>query len=174
MGVISRDSEVRKLVKRSDYHELVNRHLEGEAIVPEIMSLLEDGDADVRESAAMALAWMGERNRRVAVRAIPGLISVLKDKDGNVRGSAAMALGRIGEKNPEAVRQAIPRLIGSLKDRSKVVRGSAAQALGMIEVAEALEKLRGLLSDSGKLCVYGKWMTVGEVAREAIERIEKR
>ena len=137
MGFFSRGSKVKKLVEKREYDELVERHLAGEVVVPEIISLLED-------------------------------------KAKNVREDAAFALGSIGGKDPQAVSGAIPRLTSLLEDEVESVRGSAAQALGMIEVVEALEKLRGLLSDSGKVCVYGKWITVGEVAQEAIERIEKR
>ncbi len=137
MGFFSKDSRIKKLVKGGRLDELVKRHLEGEVVVPEIISLLED-------------------------------------EEGPVRVGAAIALGSIAKKDPEAVKGAIPRLISLLEDKEWPVRVNAALALGRMGTEEALEKLRGLLSDAAKVSIVGEETTVGEIAREAIERIEKR
>ena len=139
MGFFRKVSRAKNLVKCGELDDVVKRHFEGEAVVPEVMSLLEHREWHVRRNAAKALA-------------------------------------RIGSQDPEAVREAIPKLISLLEDREDHVRGDAAWALGKLRAAEALEKLRGLLSDSAGIDdIYRKGkVTVGEVAREAIERIEER
>lgn len=151
MGFFRRDSEIKKLVKGRVF-ELVQRHLQGEVVVPEIISLLEG---------------------KVVGGVIPRLTSLLEDKN-LLRANAALALGQIATKDPKAVRGAIPGLIGLLQDKEGYNRGNAAWTLGSIGVEEALEKLRGLLSDSAKASIGSEETTVGELAREAIERIEKK
>lgn len=136
MGFFSRDSKVKKLVKAGKSGELVEQHLQGEVVVPEIISLLED-------------------------------------KHEGVRSIAASAIGDIGLVDPEAVRAAIPRLISLLEDKDKHVRDNAALALGKIGAVEALEPLGKLLSDGPEVYIGEGKTTVGEVAREAIERIGK-
>jgi len=121
-------------------------------------------------------------NGTEAVRsAVAELIGSLEDEDEDVRRNAASALARIARKDPEAVREAIPKLISLLEDEDRYTRGFAALALGTVEAEEALEPLRELLGDdegSGIMKLAGILqgggeMTVGEVAQEAIERIEK-
>jgi hypothetical protein len=121
-------------------------------------------------------------NHTEAVRgAIAELIGSLEDEDEDVRRNAAAALARIARKDPESVMEAVPKLISLLEDEDGHTRGFAAQALGTVGAEEALEPLRELLGDdegSGIVKVAGILqgggeMTVGEVAQEAIERIEK-
>ena len=57
MGFFSRDSKVKKLVKAGKSGELVEQHLQGEVVVPEIISLLEDKDKHVRDNAEV---YIGE------------------------------------------------------------------------------------------------------------------
>ena len=131
-------------------------------------------------SAASPARTAGVKGTVAVGETIDELISSLEDEDEDVCRDAALALARIAQKDPEAVRKAIPKLIGLLEDENAHVRGSAAQALGTIRAEEALGPLRKLLSDdagSGIGVASGfriRELTVGEVAREAIERIEKR
>ena len=150
---MAEDSEIKKLVKEHAYDKLVKRHLKGEVVVFEIISLLEGENRFMRWDAALALSEIGGKDPEAIKGATPKLISLLDDKDDYIRWNAATALGKISEKDPEAVRGAIPRLISLLDDKDDHIRQEAISALGMIgkKDAEAIKaatpKLIRLLED---------------------------
>ena len=131
-------------------------------------------------AAASPDRTVGMNGTEAVGETIAELIGSLEDEDEDVRRNAALALARIAHRDPEAVREAIPNLIGLLEDENAHVRGSIAQALGTVRAEDALEPLRKLLSDdagSGIGVASGfrvRELTVGEMAQEAIERIEKK
>jgi len=92
-------------------------------LVSALVDILEDNDADVRASAAQALAKIGRQ-------AIDPLVSILKDKDksAGLRANAAYILGQIG---PQA-REALPPLTKALKEGDKELRKRAAFAIANI------------------------------------------
>jgi HEAT repeat protein len=97
------------------------------ALVPILISLLQDPDRDVRMRAIAALAKFGAQ----AQRTLPVLRAALKgaalgDDDETVRGHAVHAVLQIG---PEAA-SGVAALIDSLHDELDVVRFHAAVALG--------------------------------------------
>ncbi len=133
-----------------------------------LQALLNDPDADVRESAANLLGRLGDKEAATA------LIGTLKDKSKRVRSRAALALGEIGnriavdplietlKKDPDALvrlcvaqsfanmpdRRAVPVLVESLgKDRDEDVRRDAGVALGVIGGKEAIAALQRALLD---------------------------
>ena len=88
---------------------------------PDLVDMLQDGEARVRRRAALAIG-------RVGLAAPTPQLSrlMLSTDDPEVRQMAAFALGLIGEKTPvEALRKA-------LADSSPLVQGRAAEALGNI------------------------------------------
>ncbi|TAF49542.1 MAG: HEAT repeat domain-containing protein, partial [Oscillatoriales cyanobacterium] len=106
-------------------------------LIPLLIPLLQDSDANVRSSTASALGSIGAE----AKTAVPQLIPLLKDSDANVRSSAASALGSIGFE----AKTAVPQLIPLLKDSDANVRISAADAL--VSIALSLqEKAKTLTS----------------------------
>lgn len=103
----------------------------GTPVTPQLLNLLQDRDARVRESAASALN---------SARAINPLLAVLKDEFREVRKAAIGSLGRI------AGVRVLEAIAGALGDESPEVREAAVSALGSIG-APAKEHLRMALND---------------------------
>ena len=99
------------------------------ANIQNLITALEDADADVRARAATNLAMMPND------RATLPLIRAFKDDNFIVRYNVALALGEI--RDPRAV---LP-LIQALEDEDDLVRSFAAEALGKIGDQRALEAL---------------------------------
>jgi hypothetical protein len=144
--------------------------------VPRLMELLGDKDSWVRDRAIGMLKVIVEKEPRVVEPAVPQLIALLRDRDRRVREEAADMLKVIVEKEPRVVEAAVPQLTELLRDANTRVRWGAAEALGWIGDAAALEPLRSLTGDNARIRVWreGKEIraTVGQIAREAIKRIE--
>jgi hypothetical protein len=98
---------------RADFKELI----------PPLLDALKDHDAEVRQSAASALASIGRQ-------AVEPLLDVLKDKDQSkeMRANAAYVLGQMGHNGQEA----LPALTKALKDDDRDVRRRAAFAIQRI------------------------------------------
>jgi HEAT repeat protein len=96
--------------------------------------LRDDPDPQVRQSAAVALGFIGDRS------AAGALTAALKDHPG-VRYAACQALSSL--RDPSAV----PALSEALKDPEANFRRAAAQSLGEIGDAAAVPALRPLLKD---------------------------
>ncbi|MEH2175666.1 HEAT repeat domain-containing protein [Nostoc sp.] len=96
---------------------------EQEEVLAELLGLLKDDSDDVRNSAAFALAKLGNASLQV----VEALLGLLKDESQRVHYSAAEALGKLGNASP----QVVEALLGLLKDESQRVRYYAAQILGL-------------------------------------------
>ena len=106
-------------------------------LVAILAGLLEDGDAKVRNTAAIALDRLGPKARA----AVPALVKALKESpDLVVRRWAASALGRTGA---PGVRTVLPALMAALDDPDDLVRTCAIQAIGPFgpEAREAVPKI---------------------------------
>ena len=99
---------------------------------------LEDTDAKIRASAAIALGIIGD------AKAVEPLIEALNNENKDVRGIAAIILGQIGDA------KAFKPLIVALNDESEVVRWDVAIALGIMGDAKAVEPLLKVLKDENK------------------------
>ena len=88
---------------------------------PDLVRLLEDGEARVRRRAALGLGRVG------LPEAVPALSKIVgADPDAEVRQMAAFALGLIADRSAgDALRHA-------LADPSPIVQGRAAEALGLV------------------------------------------
>ena len=104
---------------RHDHASLVKE------LIPSILSLLNDKESAVRESAAEALYLIAHREPKIGV---PALVTALKDQSPIVRRWSVLALGEIG---PES-KAAVSALTEALTDQSERVRKGAAAALGRI------------------------------------------
>jgi HEAT repeat protein len=120
--------------------------------VPVVIEALKDEDAEVRRSAAEALARVDAKTPGV----VPALAEALRDRDSEVRGAAALALGRL-----RVAREAVPPLCQTLRDSDARVRIQAAWALTRIDpeakgavsvltaaLKEADPQLRGLAAQA--------------------------
>lgn len=98
--------------------------------------------------------------------AVGALVEALCDESQYVRAAAARALGKLGRA------EAVPALIQALEDAAFIVRQNALWSLGEIGAAarEALPALKALAEDSTMF--REREITVGELARLAIARIE--
>lgn len=127
---------------------------------PALLPLLQDADADVVRVTARALGQIGNV---VAAQALAAALA----RPGQgvlVRRALAAALVRAGHPDAQAT------LLAALRDEDPQVRAYAARALAHVGAEEALEPLRGLLTDKNRL-IRG---TVSDRAARAIELLERR
>jgi hypothetical protein len=126
--------------------------------LPGLIAALGDGEWNIREAAAQALAKKGT----AAGPALTALETALEDEEWQVRRAAACALGNLGR----AAKPALPALLVALGDEEWQVRRPAVFALGNLGRAarSALPALRLLLNDPE--------MQVRLAAMSALERIE--
>lgn len=117
----------------------------------ELIGALKSQDGEVRESAAYALAEIGDK------KAVEPLINSLDDENPWVRESAAHALAELGDN------KAVEPLIKSLHDDNPWVRESAVRALGTLQDEQAIEPLKKLLHDED--------MDVSESASEVLKQM---
>jgi HEAT repeat protein len=89
---------------------------EARSVLPQLILLLDDRDAQMQEMVAFALGEIGE-----ASSMIPHLIPLLDDLNADVFYSAVFALGKMG-----ASAEAIPHLIPLLTDPDELARSQAA------------------------------------------------
>lgn len=135
-------------------------------VVPAVIELLGDGDADVRTYAALGLGHLDDP------RAVPPLIDALSDADANVQYHAIEALGRLSA--PEAIplltdivdgrdfflaftaldalaeigdASVAPQLVPLLDD--DLLQGAAAEALGRLGAEDAVPAIAGRLNRPG-------------------------
>lgn len=130
---------------------------EREALLSELVRLLEDDHAPVRSAAARSL---GEMRAEIAV---PALAAALRDPVDYVREHAALALGEI--ESPAAV-PALAAVLASDGDRE--VREAAARALGETESAAAAEALaRALAAEASPRMRVHLVQALGETHQDA-------
>ncbi|RPI50876.1 MAG: hypothetical protein EHM49_07950, partial [Deltaproteobacteria bacterium] len=87
------------------------------------------------------------------------------------------AIGRIGELHPQVVRSSsFFAMFGLLTNSEPKIRGLAAWAFGRMKAKEVHKALRGMIDDTEKLTFFDGqsiiYKTVGELASQAVERIE--
>jgi predicted NACHT family NTPase len=97
---------------------------EKEAAITSLLLRLENGNEDVRRSAAGALGRLGNASETV----INALLLRLKDEDSRVRREVVQALGGLGN----ASETVIGFLVLGLQDENPTVRHEAARALGRL------------------------------------------
>lgn len=87
------------------------------------------------------------------------------------------AIGRIGELHPQVVRSSsFFAMFGLLASSEPKIRGLAAWAFGRMKAQEVRKALLGMIDDNEKLTLFDGqsiiYKTVGELASQAVERIE--
>jgi HEAT repeat protein len=84
-------------------------------------------------------------------------------------------IGRLSEKRPELVEGAIAFLLPYLESQDEVIRGLAVRLMGLLQVKEALPRLRRLTEDNSSLVtLVGNELTtvrVKDLAEEALRVI---
>lgn len=109
---------------------------QGKSICPELLNLLQSGDADVRTRAAVLIGATGCRDNTQA------LISALQTDSDALKVAAMQALGRLGTED------AVSQVAALLADDAQVekVRLAAAYCLGMIGTESAIKPLEDILA----------------------------
>jgi len=129
---------------------------------------------------------MGEilaRNRALAEEFAPILLSYLRE-DGNfleydpLRRGAVWGVGRLARGHPDLARDAEAPLTTLLESSDPHLRGLAAWALGHVGAEGAAKgRLRTLCSDRRSVAIFEDGVlserTVGDLARQALERVEQ-
>lgn len=87
------------------------------------------------------------------------------------------AIGKIATQRPDLVKYAFPALCSFLGNPDPTLRGYAVWALGGLGIPDVKEELRKLETDDQRLFLYEegelKEKTVGQLAKEAIEKLSK-
>ena len=136
-----------------------------EGAAPDLVTLLKDGDVQVRYETVLALKSIGKDAGVVAV----GLVAALKDADGTVRNQSAHALVALGAAS-------VNPLIPALKDDA--VRYPALRALRKIGsgAKPAIAAVTETLNDTDEKVRYESVRILesfGEEAKAAIPELEK-
>lgn len=139
-------------------------------------------------------AWGAVEAIGAIIAARPREFSGLIDKmfsyisDGRIRKGLLWSVRKIGLERPDFFEDKVFHVVGLLRNPSNTTRGHAAWALGAIgytdiRVIETLivdikETLRALQDDDSRIRVYDdgelREVTVGELAEESLESIDKR
>lgn len=108
-------------------------------VVQALVSLLDDTEPEVRDSAAWSLGQIGAD----AAASVPRLIELMRSSTGRLRERAAIALGNIGQASSAAV----PDLIELLQHPDPEVQDTAAYSLGRVGAGDpaAVQALIGAL-----------------------------
>lgn len=138
----------------------------GGPAVPELVGLIKDPDANIREAALIGFHYAG-------AAPVPGLIELLRDSDAGVRKSAAEALGNCRR----GAQAAAPELARALKeDKDAGVRKSAVDALPKVggDAEEAAAALASALKDEddevASNAVFALW-ALGPGAKSAVSAL---
>lgn len=92
------------------------------AVLPEVMSLLNHPEADIRARSCWALGQVGFRQPAWVAEALPSLAVLLADDAPRVRAQALWALGRLGRAEPALVEALLPQLLACTTDPDPQVR----------------------------------------------------
>jgi HEAT repeat protein len=111
---------------------------EPEVVVPRLITLLQDPNPDLRQTAALSLGKIA------SAEAVSSLMVALRDADPLVRQYSAWSLGNLGER---ARSEAVSALVDLLEDPIPAVSTAAAHAVGSIgagpeSIARVLTRLR--------------------------------
>jgi hypothetical protein len=135
MPTSSTTAKVPLTPREKKYPEAAGEGVDKDKVGEELLNALKSRDGETRESAAYALADLGDN------KAVEPLIKSLDDENPWVREGAAHALAELGDK------RAVDPLIKSLSDENPWVRESAVRALGELRDEQAVESLKKLLND---------------------------
>jgi len=146
---------------------------DAESALPSLKKHLKEGDARVREAAAVALGEIGKASLKARDDAtlVNALTDALKDKEPLVRRSAAHALGNLG-KAAKPARAALEATLA--KETSAAVRQNIAWALGRIG-PESIASLTAALRDPDPIVQREAANSIGlfkdEIARKALPEL---
>ncbi|MBW1916535.1 MAG: HEAT repeat domain-containing protein [Deltaproteobacteria bacterium] len=136
--------------------------------------LLNEDSGSFGWGAPAVLGEIGRRNYSLVADTVEMLFSYLDEEFS--RSPMLWGLGRMGQTHPEIVREAIPQIMEFLHDADPQVRGHAAWCLGVNGAGEGVGPLARLASDAEPVKLYEngelRQTTVGEIAREALARLE--
>ncbi len=138
--------------------------------IPNLITLLLDGDRDVRNASVQALKAIDPKwpESSEAESAVPDLILALIDSDGSLQKTAGTVLAKVDPHWPrsEAAREMIPHFVKGLNHSLDTVRIAAAEALGRIGPAAkgAAPQLEAALVDRRK--------DVREAAAKALDAVD--
>jgi len=102
-------------------------------LLPEVLKLMEDRDANVRGRGVLALKNMTPVFPDFVLEHLTMILGLLDDRDGGVRMNASYALAEIADHHRESVKKmAFERMVRLLEDKDKRVMPIAALCLGRI------------------------------------------
>jgi HEAT repeat protein len=143
-------------------------------IIPRLLWSLNEDSASFGWGAAAVLGEIGKNNYKIVEDIILMLFNYLEEDF--TREGMLWGLGRLGQTQPQLVLEAAPRLQACLADPNPQVRTYAAWSLGIIGAQAAIPDLRRLTNDPEPVKLYEdetvRETTVGQVAREALQRLE--
>ena len=188
MGVAQVFPAIESAVRNDDDADLRNGAMEvlvamGREILPQLLTLLNDENEEVRNFTTVMLGEIGNRE------AVPALIEALRDTDANVRHGAAEALGKIGDHGAFAPLMALLKedfwlqypaiaALGEMRDKRAV-----PQLLTLLEnelliqpAIEALGKIgdkRAISTVCSVLANHADWQIAGSAAQSIVAICEE-
>lgn len=143
-------------------------------IIPRLLWSLNEDSASFGWGAAAVLGAIGKNNYGLVEDIHLMLFNYLEEDF--TREGMLWGLGSLGETHPQVVQEAAPRIRACLADANPQVRTYAAWSLGIIGERAAVPDLRLLQDDHQPVKLYEdsnlRETTVGQVAREALQRLE--
>jgi HEAT repeat protein len=130
--------------------------LKDNSVIEPLLQDLKNEDREVRNKAAMALGYKGDK------RAVEALIQALEDEVEIVRSGAALHLGNIGDK------RAIESLIKAMEDEVDDVKWNATLALGKMGEQRAVEPLIQALNDKNQFIREIATTAIGKTGDERV------
>lgn len=180
----SKRDKIRKLIEAERFDEVISRAVKDKKSLEALVDLLEDRMAGVRGDALLLLSNVAEQNGYIIKPHLEKIVSrsIQLTRDGNpyVRENAMLLSYELIRMFPEDVERLksdiVPILLEELQSGDKNGRAFAMIALGELKVEEAaphMEELSGV-EDKVILPFEGKkWVPLGEIAREALERLRR-
>lgn len=143
-------------------------------LIPRLLWSLNEDSGSFGWGAAAVLGEIGRRNYSL----VADIIEVLRHlvTDVFAREGMLWGLGRLAQSHPEAVLPAAPQIQACLREAKPQCRAYAAWCLGQLAYREAASELQGLLADQAPVRLYDKgelkYLTVGQVAAQALQRLK--
>lgn len=141
-------------------------------VIDRLTARLDDDSPDVRKYAVRTLATLSDANADRLDAATPKLLALLDDEDEYTREHALETLVDVAQADPAALETAIPTLTTLVDaDHSKVRRGAvrvlAELGRADVDIGDAVDELRGRLTDDDKIVRRDACYALGILRAEA-------
>ncbi len=130
LGISSQDSKPNPKVRAHLVAAMESIPQSSNEIIPYLIPLLKDSNANVRANAALAISFTWTGNKSVSPQLITSLIPLFQDTNATVRANAIGAIGSMGSwGRGSAIKSTMPDILPLFRDPDANVRLAAIQAI---------------------------------------------